>query len=187
MDFLFWTLRFYIDLIIAFAFKVYFWLIFPWAWLFFFFLHQYMSFPDLLRIYFGALSEVSLSVQFSHSVVPDSLRPCGLQHARLPCPSLTPRACSVSCPPSRWCHPAISSSVVPFSSRLQSCPASGSFPVSCCLNSPLLPPSVGLDSPLLPPIAAQFLTAFFFFFLQHSFFFSLQHSYTILTAWSSFP
>ena len=58
-----------------------------------------------------------------------SLWPHGLQHARLSCPSLTPRACSNSCPSSRWCHPTISSSVVPFSC-LQSFPASGSFPVS---------------------------------------------------------
>ena len=60
----------------------------------------------------------------------DSLRPHGLQHARLPCPSPTPRACSNSCPSSWWCHPTISSSVVPFSSCLQSFPASGSFPMS---------------------------------------------------------
>ena len=56
------------------------------------------------------------SVQFSHSVVSDSSRPRGLQHARLPCPSPTPGACSNSCPLSQWCHPTISSSVVPFSS-----------------------------------------------------------------------
>ena len=60
----------------------------------------------------------------------DSLWPHGLQHTRLPCPSPTPRACSHSCPSSRWCHPTISSSVVPFSSCLQSFPASGSFPMS---------------------------------------------------------
>ena len=70
------------------------------------------------------------SVQFSHSVVSDSLQPHGLKHTRLPCPSPTPGACSNSCPSSRWCHPTISSSVVPFSSRLQSFPASGSFPMS---------------------------------------------------------
>ena len=68
------------------------------------------------------------SVQFSHSVMSNSLQPHGLQHARLPCPSPTPRA--NSCPLSRWCHPTISSSVVPFSSCLQSFPASGSFPMS---------------------------------------------------------
>ena len=71
-----------------------------------------------------------LSVQFSRSVTSDSLWPHGLQNARLPCPSPTPRAFSNSCPSSRWCHPTISSSVVPFSSCLQSFPASGSFPVS---------------------------------------------------------
>ena len=71
----------------------------------------------------------SSSVQFSHSVMSDSLRPHGLQHVGLPCPSLTPGACSNSCPLSWWCHPTISSSLV-FSSCLQSFPASGSFPVS---------------------------------------------------------
>ena len=70
------------------------------------------------------------SVQFSCSVVSDSLRPHALQHARLPRPSPTPRAYSNSCPLSWWCHPTVSSSVVPFSSRLQSFPASGSFPMS---------------------------------------------------------
>ena len=67
------------------------------------------------------------SVQFSHSVVFDYLQPNGLQHPRPPCPSPTPRACSNSCPSSRWCHPTTSSSVIPFSSCLQSFPASGSF------------------------------------------------------------
>ena len=70
---------------------------------------------------------VSVSVQFSHSVVSSSLRPHGLQHARLPCPSPTPRACSNSYLLSRWCHPTISSCVVPFSSCLQSFPSSESF------------------------------------------------------------
>ena len=65
---------------------------------------------------------------FSHSVVSDSLRPCGLQHARLPCPSPTPGTCSNSCPLSWWCHSTISSSVIPFSSCPQSLPASESFP-----------------------------------------------------------
>jgi len=75
-------------------------------------------------------STVYSSIQFSRSVVSDSLRPYGLQHTRLPCLSPAPRACSNSCPLSRWCHPTISSSVVPLSSCLQSFPASGSFPVS---------------------------------------------------------
>ena len=67
------------------------------------------------------------SVQFSHSVMSDSLWPHGLQHARLPYPSPTPRVYSNSCPSSGWCSPTISSSVVPFSSCLQYFPASGSF------------------------------------------------------------
>ena len=70
------------------------------------------------------------SVQLSHSILSDSLRPHGLQHARPPCPSPTPGVYSNSCPLSRWYHPTISSSVIPFSSRLQSFPASGSFPRS---------------------------------------------------------
>ena len=70
------------------------------------------------------------SVQFSCSVVSDSLRPHGLQHARPPRPSPTPGVYPNSCPLSRWCHPTISSSAVPFSSCLLSFPASGSFPMS---------------------------------------------------------
>ena len=69
-------------------------------------------------------------VQFSHSVVSYSLRCHAVQHARLLCPSPTPRACSNWSPSSLWCHPAISSSFVPFSSCLQSFPASGSFLMS---------------------------------------------------------
>ena len=67
------------------------------------------------------------SVQFSHSVMYNSLQPHGLQHARLPCPSPTPGACSNSCPLSRWGHPTISFSLILFFSSLQSFPASGSF------------------------------------------------------------
>ena len=70
------------------------------------------------------------SVQFSHSVVSNSLQPHGLQHARLPCPSPTPRIYSNSFPFSGWCHPTISFSVVPFSSHLQPFLASKSFPKS---------------------------------------------------------
>ena len=70
------------------------------------------------------------SIQFSCSVVSNSLQPHGLQHARLPCPSPTPGACSNSCPLSQWCHPTISSFVIPFPSCLQSCPESGSFLMS---------------------------------------------------------
>ena len=78
-----------------------------------------------------------LSVQFSHSVMSNSLellRPHGLQHARPPCPP-TPGAYSDSCPLSRWCHPTISSSVIPFSSCLQSFPASWSFQMSQLFTS----------------------------------------------------
>ena len=70
------------------------------------------------------------SVQFSHSVMSDSLQLHGLQHTRPPCPSPTPGVYSNSCPLSWGYHPTISSSVIPFSSCLQSFPASGSFPVS---------------------------------------------------------
>ena len=73
---------------------------------------------------------LSPSVQFSCSVISDSLRPHELQHARPPCPSPTPGVHSDSCPLSLWCHPAISSLVVPFSSCPQSLPASESFPMS---------------------------------------------------------
>ena len=77
-------------------------------------------------------------VQFSsvtHSVVSESLQPHGLQHARPPCPSPTPRAYSNSCPLSWWCHPTISPSVIPFSSHLPSFPASGSFQTSQLFTS----------------------------------------------------
>ena len=74
--------------------------------------------------------EQQVVIQFSHSVESSSLQPHGLQHARLPCPSPTPKACSNSGPLSRWCHPTISSSVVPFSSCLQSFPASVLLPMS---------------------------------------------------------
>ena len=70
------------------------------------------------------------SVQFSHSVMSASLWPHGLHHTRLPCPWPTPGSYPNSCQLSQWCHPPISSSVIPFSSHLQSFPASGSFPMS---------------------------------------------------------
>ena len=72
----------------------------------------------------------NVSVHFSPTVVSDCLQPHGLQHTMLPCPLPTPRACSNSCTLSRWCHPTIPFSVVPYSSCLQSFPASGSFPMS---------------------------------------------------------
>ena len=76
-----------------------------------------------------------ISAQFSHSVESDSLRPHELQHARPPCPSPTPRVYPNSCPLSRWCHPTVSSSVIPFSSCLQSFQKSGSFQMSQLLPS----------------------------------------------------
>ena len=76
------------------------------------------------------MDNIKSKVQFSRSVMSDSLQPHGLQHARLPCLSPTLRVYSNSCPLSQWCHPTVSSSVVPFSSRLQSFPASGSFQMS---------------------------------------------------------
>ena len=75
------------------------------------------------------------SVQFSHSVMSNSLSPHGLQCAKIPCPSPTPRACSNSCSLSWWCCPTISSSVTLFSSCLQSFPPSGSFPMSWLIAS----------------------------------------------------
>ena len=82
----------------------------------------------------AAISSPINSVQFSRSVMSNSSQPHGLQHSRFPCPSPTPGAYSNSCPLSWWCHLTISSSVVLFSSRLQSFPASGSFPSESVLH-----------------------------------------------------
>ena len=82
------------------------------------------------QIYILNIYYMPKSVQFSCSLMSDSLRPHGLQHGRPPCSSPTPRVYSNSCPVSQWCHPNISPSVIPFSSRLQSFPASGSFQMS---------------------------------------------------------
>ena len=87
---------------------------------------------------FFLLSLSELSVQFSHSVMSYSLRPHELQHARPPCPSPTPRVHPNLCPSSQWCHPTISSSVVPFSSCPQSFPASGlsaTYKIKCWVCS----------------------------------------------------
>ena len=84
---------------------------------------------DVFELLCWILTLYQLSFLLSHSVVSDSLQPHGLQHARLPYPSPSPGACSNLCPLSLWCHRIISSSVVPFSSCLQSFPASGSFPM----------------------------------------------------------
>ena len=91
-----------------------------------------------------------LSKQFSHSFMSDSLWPHGLQHAWFPCSSPTPWAYSNSCPSSWWCHPTISSSVVPFSSRLQSFPAFGSFPMSQFFTSGGQSTGVSASTSVLP-------------------------------------
>ena len=95
-------------------------------------------------------SVIFKSFQFSHSVVSDSLRPHGLQHSSLPCPSPTLGACSNSCPLSQWCHPTISSSVIPFYSCLQSFPASGSFPTSQFFASGCQSTGVSASASVLP-------------------------------------
>ena len=102
--------------------------------------------------YFMFMSNAPFLLLFSHSVVSSSLQPHGQQHARLPWPS--PRSCSNSCPSSQWCHPTISSSVVPFSSCLQSFPASGYFPKSQFCTSG--GQSIGASaSALVPPTNIQ--------------------------------
>ena len=103
------------------------------------FIRQHFVFLKLLSLKFVHKSRrnrtYSKTVQFSHTVISNSLRPHGLQQAWLHCPSPAPTACSNSCPSSQWCHPTISSLVVPVSSCLQSFPASGSFPMSQFFSS----------------------------------------------------
>ena len=82
------------------------------------------------HLYSSKNSKIILMSLLSYWVVSGSLQSHELKHARLPCPSPSSQACSDLCPLSQWCHPTISSSVVPFSSCLQSCPASGSFQMS---------------------------------------------------------
>ena len=89
-------------------------------------------------------------VQFSCSEVSDSLQSHGLQHTRHSCPSPTPRVYSNSCPLSRWCHPNVSSSVIPLSSRLQSFPASGSFTMSQFFTSGGQSTRVSASTSVLP-------------------------------------
>ena len=110
------------------------------------------SWPSMDNFFFFLAERVLYhsSVQFSHSVVSDSLRPHGLQHASPPCPSSTPRAYPNSCPLSRWCHPTISSSVVPFSSCPQSFPASGSFQMSQLFASCGQTTGVSVSTSVLP-------------------------------------
>ena len=96
------------------------------------------------------LALVFSSVQFSHSVMSDSLQPHEPQHARPPCPSPTARVYPYPCPLSRWCHPTISSSVVPFSSCPQSFPASGSFQMSQLFASGGQSTGVSASTSVLP-------------------------------------
>ena len=95
-----------------------------------------------------------ITVQFSRSVMSDYLQPHGLQHTRPPCPSSTPGVYSNSCPLHQWCHPTISSSVIPFSSCPQSFPASGSFQMSQLFTSGGQSTGVS-DSTSVPPINTQ--------------------------------
>ena len=97
---------------------------------------------------FNCLINLHSSIQFSHSVMSNSLRPHVLKPARLPCPSPTPRAHSNSCPWSRWCHPTISSFVIPFSFCLQLFPSSGIYPVSQFFTSG--GQNVGASASVLP-------------------------------------
>ena len=99
-------------------------------------------------VFLWILIESISSVQFTHSVVSDSLWPHGLQHARLPCPSPTPGVYPNSCPLSWWCHPTISSSVILFSSCLLSFKNPGSFPVSQLFTSG--GQSIGASASVLP-------------------------------------
>ena len=111
----------------------------------FFFSAIYMLFP-----YCSLSNPQFSSVQFSGSVVSDSLRPHESQHARPPCPSPTPGVYPNLCPSSQWCHPAISSSVIPFSSCSQSFPASVSFPMSQLFQSDGQSIGVSASTSVLP-------------------------------------
>ena len=104
----------------------------------------------LSRISAWLASSSTSSVQFSHSVVSDSLRPHEPQHARTPCPSPTPGVHPNPCPLSRWYHPTISSSVIPFSSCPQSFPASGTFPMSQIFTSGSQNIGVSASASVLP-------------------------------------
>ena len=105
------------------------------------------------------------SVQFCRSVVSDSLRPHESQHTRHPCPSPTPRVHSNSCPSSRWCHPAISSSVIPFSSCPQSLPALGSFPRSQLFAWGGQSLGVSASASVLPMNTQDWAPLFIYFFI----------------------
>ena len=111
---------------------------------------RYASSKTYSCVYWKHVQVFSCSVQFSCSVVSDSLRPHGLHHTRLPCPSPAPGVYANSCPLSWWWHPAISSSVVPFFFRLQSFPASESFKMNQFIASGGQSIGVSASAPVLP-------------------------------------
>ena len=108
----------------------------------------YSTWVDVCGLLPGTDKNTFFLLLFNHSVTSDCLWPHGLQHARPPCPSPSPGAYSNSCPSSRWCHPTISSSVIPFSSCLRSFPPSGSFPMSWLFVSGGR--SIGASASVLP-------------------------------------
>ena len=115
---------------------------------------MYLFFTWKYLITRSNLSVKLISFQFSHSVMSDSSRPHEPQYARPPCPSPTPRVHPNPCPLNGWCHPTISSSIIPFSSCPQSFPASGSFQISQLFASG--GQSIGVSAPtLVPPMNTQ--------------------------------
>ena len=110
---------------------------------------KYLFFSELFQFRIFLASPV-FSVQFSHSVMSDSLWPHGLQNTRLPCPSPTPRVYSNSRSLHWWCHTTISCSIIPFSSQLQSFPASGFFPMSQFFASDGQSTGVSVSASVLP-------------------------------------
>ena len=122
----------------------------PTYWSFSFSISPSNEHPGLISFRMNWLGHWSEKVKWSHSVVSDSLQPQGLQHTSLPCPSPIPQACSNSSPLSWWCHPTVSSSVVPFSSCLQSFPASRSFSMSWSFASGGHSTGVSASASVLP-------------------------------------
>ena len=123
------------------------------------------------------------SVQFSLSVVSDSFWPHGLQHTRLPCPSPTPRVYSNSCPLKQWCHPTISSSVIPFSSCLQSFPALGYFQMSQFFTSDGQSTGVSASASVLPMNIQDFQWIFISFRMDWLDLLALLYSWNWLLLW----
>ena len=115
-------------------------------------MYQWRNWPlnyQSIRIKYKVLNkDINLLLLFSHSVMSNSLQAYGLQHARLPCPSLSPRVCSNLCPSSQWCDPTIKSSIIVFSFCHKSFPPSGSFPVSWLSASG--GQSIGASASVLP-------------------------------------